>query len=144
MNITVNVEGLQEVEDALAQAGQKLAKRAVRKGLNASSNVLLDAIRPKVPVLLKGTAQKRPGELRDSLVKKVKLSAKEESGEVVIGPEYKSAEGKQSPGIYGFLVEFGLHGPAQAFMRPGFDEAHTQALKAFTDVMRVAVDSLKS
>lgn len=144
MNITVDIEGLKGVEDALAQAGQKLAKRAVRKGLVAGGNVLLDAIRPKVPVLLKGTPQKRPGELRDSLAMKVKLSPKEESGVVVIGPEYKKAEGRQSPGVYGLLVELGLHGPAQPFMRPGFDEASKQALTAFTDVMRIAVDTLKS
>ncbi len=144
MDIKVNIEGLKGVEDALAQAGPKLAKRAMRKGLTAGADPLLAAAKAKAPVLKKGTPQRRPGELRDSIVKKVKLSPKEESGVVVIGPEYKKSEGRQSPGLYGMFVEFGsIHGPAQPYLRPGFDEANKQALGAFTDVMRTAVDSLK-
>lgn len=144
MNLTVNIEGLKGIEDALAQAGPKIAKRALRKGLNAGADVLIAAAKAKAPVLQKGTPQKRPGELRDSITKKVTLSAKEESGTVVIGPEYKSDEGTQSPGVYGFIVEFGLHGPTQPFMRPGFDEANKAALDVFTEEMRAGVDSLKS
>jgi HK97 gp10 family phage protein len=144
MNITVNVEGLKGVEDALAQAGPKLAKQAMRKGLNAGADVLLAAAKAKAPVMKKGTPQRHPGELRDSMIKKVKLSPKEESGVATIGPEYKSEDGKQSPGVWGFLVEFGLHGPTQPFMRPGFDEANKAALDAFTEEMRAGVDSLKS
>lgn len=144
MNITVNIEGLKGVEDALAQAGPKLAKRALRKGLNAGADVLIGAAKANAPVLKKGTPQRRPGELRDSITKKIKLSPKEESGTVIIGPEYKKADGKQSPGVYGFLVEYGLHGPTQPFMRPGFDEAHQAALDAFTEEMRQGVDSLKA
>jgi HK97 gp10 family phage protein len=144
MNITVNIEGLKGVEEALAQAGPKIAKRALRKGLNAGADAFIAAAKAKAPVLKKGTPQRRPGELRDSITKKVKLSPKEESGTVIIGPEYKKADGKQSPGVYGFLVEFGLHGPTQPFMRPGFDEANKAALDAFTEEMRAGVDSLKS
>lgn len=144
MNITVNVEGLKGLEDALAQAGPKLAKRALRKALNAGADVLVAAAKANAPVLKKGTPQRRPGELRDAIDKKVTLSAKQESGTAVIGPEYKKEDGDQSPGVYGFLVEFGLHGPTQPFMRPGFDEANKAALDAFTEEMRAGVDSLKS
>jgi HK97 gp10 family phage protein len=144
MNITVNVAGLKGVEDALAQAGPKIAKRALRKGLNAGADVFIASAKALAPVMKEGTPQRRPGELRDSLVKKVKLSPKEESGVAIIGPEYKKEDGKQSPGVWGFLVEYGLHGPTQPFMRPGFDEANKAALDAFTEEMRAGVDSLKS
>ena len=144
MNITVNIEGLKGVEDALAQAGPKIAKRALRKGLNAGADAFIAAAKAKAPVLKKGTPQRRPGELRDSITKKLKLSPKEESGVAIVGPEYKSEDGSQSPGVYGFLVEYGLHGPTQPFMRPGFDEAHNGALDAFTVEIRAGVDSLKS
>jgi HK97 gp10 family phage protein len=144
MDIKVNIEGLKGVEDALAQAGPKLAKRAMRKCLNAGADALVAAAKAKAPILKEGTPQRRPGELRDSIVKKVKLSPKEEAGIVVIGPEYKKADGQQSPGLYGMFVEFGSeHGPAQPYLRPGFDEANKPALDAFTNVMRTAVESLK-
>lgn len=144
MNVTVNVEGLKGVEDALAQAGPKIAKRALRKGLNAAGDIFVDAAKAKAPVLKKGTKQRRPGELRDSITKKVKLSPKEESGTVIVGPEYKKEDGDQSPGVYGLFPEFGINGPTQPYMRPGFDEAHDAALAAFTEEMRAGVDSLKS
>ena len=38
MDITVEVQGLKGVEDALAQAGPKLAKRALRKALKAGGD----------------------------------------------------------------------------------------------------------
>jgi HK97 gp10 family phage protein len=144
MNITVNIEGLKGVEDALAQAGPKIANRALRKGLNAAGDVFVDAVKAHAPVMKKGTPQRRQGELRDSITKKTKLSAKEESGTTIVGPEYKKADGVQSPGVWGFMVELGLHGPMQPFMRPGFDEANKAALDAFTTEMRAGVDSLKS
>ena len=144
MNISVNVEGLKGVEDALAQAGPKIARRALRKGLNAGADAFIAAAKALAPVLKKGTPQRRSGELRDSITKKTKLSAKEESGTVIIGPEYKKEDGKQSPGVYGLLVEYGLHGPTQPFMRPGFDEANQAALNAFTEEIKAGVDSLKS
>jgi HK97 gp10 family phage protein len=144
MNITVNVAGLKGVEDALAQAGPKLAKRALRKGLDVAGDIFVDAAKAHAPVMKKGTPQRRPGELRDSIKKKTKLSAKQESGTTIVGPEYKKEDGKQSPGVWGFLVEYGLHGPTQPFMRPGFDEANKAALDAFTAEMRAGVDSIKS
>ena len=138
MELTVDVQGLKGVEDALSEAGPKLAKRALRRGLLAGGTVMLDAIKPHVPVL--------SGALRDSLVMKVKMSPKEESGTVIIGPQFeKGADRNESPGLYGMFVEFGsIHGAAQPFMRPGFDGSNVQALEAFTAVLSEAVESLKS
>jgi HK97 gp10 family phage protein len=144
MELTVNVQGLQGLEDALAQAGPKIARRALRAGLKASSDVILAATLPHVPILKVGTPQREPGELRDAMVAKIKLSATEEAGYAVIGPEYKKADGAQSPGVYGLMVELGsVHGRAQPYMRPGWEESKNAALDTFASKMREGVDSLK-
>jgi HK97 gp10 family phage protein len=145
MDIKVDVKGLQGVEDALAQAGPKIAKRALRKGLIVGGQVLLDAVKGLTPVAVEGTPQAKPGELRDAMAMKIKLSAKEQAGYAVIGAEYKKEDGNQSPGVYDPDVEFGsVHNPVpKPHMRPGFDQAKGAALDKFTEVMREGVDSLK-
>ena|ERR1035437_1025047 len=143
MELTVQVLGLKGVEDALAQAGPKLAKRALRKALRAGGEVMVDAAKGRAPVLKQGTPQRKPGELRDSIGMVVKLSPTEESGTVRIGPLRDKAKGKNSPGIWGSFVEFGsVHGAAQPFMRPGFDSSKEAALDKFTEVIRAGVETL--
>ncbi|HTF64548.1 MAG TPA: hypothetical protein VK638_17840 [Edaphobacter sp.] len=145
MDIKVDVQGLKGLEDALASAGPKIARKVIRKGLNAAADVVLDAVKIHTPVLTKGTPQRRPGELRDAMVKKVTLSAKEESGVAIIGAEYKKADGNQSPGVYNTDVEFGsIHNPVPIpHMRMGFDESKNAALDAFVAVAKEGVESLK-
>jgi HK97 gp10 family phage protein len=144
MDLTVDVQGLKGVEDALAEAGPKLARRALRKGLLAGGRVFLDAVKELTPVAKEGTPQRTPGELRDAMTMKVKLSAKEEAGTVVIGAEYKKEDGNQSPAVYDHFVEFGsIHNPIpKPHARPAFDHAKQAALDAFTKVMREGVDTL--
>jgi HK97 gp10 family phage protein len=143
MDITIEVKGLQGVEDALAQAGPKLAKRVIRKGLKAGGEIMLEAVKDLTPVAIEGTPQRKPGELRDAMTTKMKLSPKEESGYLIVGAEYKKEDGNQSPGVYNSFVEFGsVHGPAQPHMRPGFDQSNKHALDAFTATVREGVDSL--
>lgn len=144
MDLKIDVRGLQGVEDALAQAGPKFARKAVRKGLSAAADVVLEAVKARTPVLVKGTPQRRPGELRDAMTKKIRMSPKEESGEVIIGAEYKKEDGSQSPGVYDKFVEFGsVHNEMKPHMRPGFDESKDAALDAFVAVATEAVESLK-
>ena len=143
MDIKVDVQGLKGVEDALAQAGPKLAKRALRKALKAGGDLLVASARSRAPLLKVATKRRQPGELRDSIGMKIVLSAKQESGTVTIGPLKDKAKGKDSPGTWGMFVEFGsVHGPAQPFMRPGFDSSSQAALEAFTEVIREGVETL--
>lgn len=145
MELKVDVKGLQGVEEALEQAGPKIAKRSLRHGLSEGGQVLLSAVKGLTPVAKKGTPQRRPGELRDAMTTKTTLSTKGQSGTTVVGAEYKKEDGNQSPGVYDRFVEFGsIHGAAQPHMRPGFDQAKGAALDKFTAVMREGVDSLKS
>ena len=144
MDIKVEVHGLKGVEEALSQAGPKLAKRAMRKALQAGGELLMNSAKSRAPVLKgPGTRHRQPGELRDSIGMKIKLSPKEEAGRVSVGPLKDKSKGRQSPGVWGMFVEFGsVHGAAQPFMRPGFDSAAKPALDAFTDVIRANVETL--
>ena len=143
MDITVEVQGLKGVEDALAQAGPKLAKRALRRALKAGGDRMVAGAKSRAPLLKVATKRRQPGELRDSIGMKIALSAKQESGTVTIGPLKDKSKGKDSPGTWGMFVEFGsVHGAAQPFMRPGFDSSSKAALEAFTEVIREGVETL--
>jgi HK97 gp10 family phage protein len=144
MNITVEVIGLKGLEDALADAGPKLARRTLRKALKEAGQPMLNSVKSKAPVMAKGTPQRKPGELRDALDMTIKMSAKEESGTARIGIRKDKSKGKQDPSQWGSYVEFGsIHGAAQPFMRPGFDATKDASLDKFTVVLRDGVESLK-
>jgi HK97 gp10 family phage protein len=145
MEVKVEIQGLTGVEDALANAGPKLAKKALRKALRAGGQIFIDQAKQRAPVLVKGTPQRRPGELRDSIKGIVKMSPKQESGRITVGPTYGKSERRDSPGLYGLFVEFGTrYMPAQPYMRPAFDQNARRALDAATEVLRAAVDDLKN
>jgi HK97 gp10 family phage protein len=143
MDIKIELAGLQGVEEALAQAGPKLAKRAVRKALKAGGEIFVEAAKQRAPVAQRGTPQRRPGELRDSITMTTKLSPREESGTVHVGAEYKKSEGEQSPGVYGRFVEFGsVHNQPHPFLRPAFDASVQEAQDAMTNVLRDEVGQI--
>jgi HK97 gp10 family phage protein len=73
----------------------------------------------------------------------VKLSSKQESGVARVGIRRGKEKGSQSPAVWGSLVEFGsIHGAAQPFMRPAFEQAKTRAQEVFTDEISKAVETL--
>ena len=143
MELTVEIVGLKGVEDALSQAGPKLAKRALRKALVAGADLFEAAAKKNAPILARASPNRRPGELRDAIDLTVKLSGKQESGVARIGIRRGKGNGSQSPAVWGSLVEFGsIHGAAQPFMRPAFEQAKTRAQEVFTDEIRKGVETL--
>jgi len=143
MELTVEIVGLKGVEDALSQAGPKLAKRALRKALVAGADLFEAAAKKNAPVLAKASPNRRPGELRDAIDMTVKLSGKQESGVARVGIRRGKGKGSQSPAVWGSFVEFGsVHGAAQPFMRPAFEQAKTRAQEVFTDEIRKGVETL--
>ncbi len=144
MDVKVEIKGLSELETALRDAGPKLAKRAMRKALMAGGQVFENAAKAHAPVLKEGTPQRRPGELRDSIDTNVKLSPKEDKGVAHVGPKSEKGKGSEQPGVYGMFVEFGsIHGAAQPYLRPAFDEAGTQAQEAFAEQLRIGLEALR-
>ena len=143
MKVKVEIIGLKGVEDALSQAGPKLAKRALRKALVAGADSFETAAKKNAPVLAKASPNRRPGELRDAIDKTVKLSGKQESGIARVGIRRGKGKGSQSPSVWGSFVEFGsIHGAAQPFMRPAFEQAKTRAQAVFTDEIKKGVETL--
>lgn len=147
MNITVEITGLKGVEDALSQAGPKLAKRALRKALKAGGAVLLATAKSRAPVLAKASPTRRPGELREALDMTLKLSPKEESGTARVGikREKRGKTTDQSPSVWASFVEFGTKDSTpQPYMRPAYDGAKKAAEEAFTEEIREGVLTLGS
>jgi HK97 gp10 family phage protein len=144
LDLKIELVGLKGVEDALSQAGPKLAKRAMRQALKAGAESYIEAVKRNTPVLAEETPQRKPGELRDSIqILATRLSPSQESGRIRIGPAHDKSKGNQSPGVYGKFVEYGsVHNIAQPFMRSGYSEATPKALEEFSDVLRTAVDTL--
>jgi len=143
MEVTVEIVGLKGVEDALSQAGPKLAKRALRKALVAGAELFEASAKKNAPVLAKATRRRRPGELRDAIDMSVKLSGKQESGVARVGIRRGKGKGPDSPAVWASLVEFGsIHGAAQPFMRPAFEQAKNRAQEVFTDEIRKGVETL--
>ena len=143
MKMTVEIEGLKGVEDALSQAGPKLAKRALRKALVAGAELFEAAAKKNAPVLAKATGRRRPGELRDAIDMSVKLSGTQESGVARVGIRRSKEKGADSPAVWGSFVEFGsVHGAAQPFMRPAFEQAKNRAQEVFTDEIKKGVETL--
>lgn len=143
MELKVEIIGLKGVEDALSQAGSKLAKRALRKALKAGGATLLSAAKRNAPILAKASPNRRPGELRDALDMTVKLSPREESGTARIGIKRIRSKDGQSPTVWSSFVEFGTKDTsAQPFMRPAYDAAKNAAQEAFTEEIREGVETL--
>jgi HK97 gp10 family phage protein len=142
MNTTVKVEGLKGIEDALAQFAPKLVKKSFRDAARAAIAPQIRAAKALAPLLKKPHKGRRPGDLRDSIGGTVALSKRGVRARV--GPRRVKGESNQTPGAWGLMVEFGsIHGPAQAYLRPAFDETTGQAVDAFAGVLRAAVDGAK-
>jgi len=144
MDFKVQVEGLKGVEDALAGAGPKLARTALRKALAAGGEVFLEQARSRAPVLAEPTPARKPGELRDAIMEVTSIKTREQQGRARVGLRHDPEKKTQSPGVYGLFVEFGTQKmKAQPYMRPAYDSANREAERVFTDEIRAGVANLK-
>ena len=132
----MEIHGLKGVEEALSQAGPKLAKAALRKALRAGGKHFVNAAKSRAPV--------KTGGLRDAIAMTVKMSPKQQSGSVKIGPKRDKEKGNESPGVYGMYSEFGTKNmPARPWLRPAFDATAASAQDAFTSEIRAGIETLK-
>lgn len=135
---------LRKLKDIDKRAGNK----AARKGLGNAGNVVLRAMKAKVPV---GT-----GSLKRSLGRKVSRKKRlgglasiigSRVGEVAGTGKWKSkrrdgklAAGSVKPHKYAHLVELGHGGPHPApphpFMRPAYDESRSAIMAAIIEAIR--------
>lgn len=140
--ISVEVEGLDQFAEKLDKLPFKTAQNIMRPALQASGEVFQQAAQSFAPVASQPShLESTPGELRNSIISKVRLGKDLDSNTVKIGPNYDRAKysGKNrthSPGICGMFVEFGTAKmTARPFLRPAFEAAKETAVEVFGKVV---------
>jgi len=116
--MTVQVEGLKELEAKLIKLGGVAGGKVLRQALMAAANPMVKSAKAKVPV--------DRGKLKSNIRKRSKLGKGKSNtvAEVMMGVTKKA--------WYGHLVEFGtINTPAQPFLRPAFDENKTKVVQLF-------------
>jgi HK97 gp10 family phage protein len=139
--VTVEIKGLDELEQRLYDLPTKYAKRVMQRALKAA-NLWLEEIRANARVLT--------GWMKDHAKLEIRLSAREESGTAMVGftkeqnPE-RHGEHVPSAANEAFWTELGtVHQPARPFIRPAFDAKASAVLAEFTAVAREELDNFNS
>lgn len=136
MAVTVQVEGLTELNAALQDLGDKVAKQFLRKAGKEASDLFVEAAKQRAPVLKKATRQRQPGTLRDSIIAKVSLR-KGKGLSVRVGPKKEV--------FYARFVEFGTSKMApHPYMRPAWDNEKQAALDAFAESLKAQIAAYKA
>ena len=142
MDVKTEVQGLRELEDALSEFAPRLVKKAFKQAMNAAAIPQITAAKEKAPVLKEPTKHRQGGELRDSIG--VNITVGKRGVRARVGPTRSKGESNQSPGTYGLMVEFGsIHGPAQPYLRPAFDQTKNDSVTQFAAVLRAAIETMK-
>lgn len=135
-SVTVRVEGLRELGEAMRELGSETAKKIASSMTSAAAGVIRkDAIvrapEHHEPHMLEGVLV-QPGNLKRNIVRK-KLSARRTN---LTSEHIVTVRGKKKDGYaarYGRLQEFGtVHHAPQPFLRPAFDTKK----RAAVEVMR--------
>jgi HK97 gp10 family phage protein len=133
--VYVKIEGLEELSARMQDFPRRVLTRGVRDALRAGAEVLRKEISNRAPVMAtQETAQGHPpGFLKDHIGTKLKISARNDSGEAQVGPVKKA--------FWGLFAEFGTKKqPMKPFIRPAFESAKQGALDAFVAKLRDAFD----
>lgn len=146
----VTVEGLAELGDELDKMPYKFAQKIQRAALTAAGEVFAAEMEARAPVAPQAShPESEPGELRDSIIVKVRLGKNLDVSEAKIGPAYDKAKygGKNhthSPGVNAKFVEYGTAKMApEPFMRPAFQAGKEKALEAYVKVVDALIGFLK-
>lgn len=146
MESKIKIEGLKEIEAALAELGDTKAMRAaIRKALRDAGNPMMELARALVPV--------DQGDLKRSIKMRTRNRVKEGVG-VSIGidrneqpAEYRNRKrGKgayRDPGVAGVgpITEFGRPGQgAKPFMRPAFHAEGEKTIHRFSQTAGPAIE----
>jgi HK97 gp10 family phage protein len=139
MTVTIKIEGLREVRDAIEKLPKATGKSVMRKVLMARAKPIADAAKSYVPV--------ESGELRDSIVASTRLS-KRQKRDARETASYVEVYAGPGPLPYAHLVEYGsVHNPKpEPFMRPAWDGLKGSLLQTIKEDLwseiRKAIDGL--
>jgi HK97 gp10 family phage protein len=143
--VTAKVRGAEHINDVLAQLGKRVATRALKKAVEQGAQPVLEEAKARAPILKQPDGRRKPGELRDSICAEVKLNARKGTARAKIGPKRTEGAGRQDPGCWGLMEEFGsVHNPAQPYLRPAYDSKGDAAVEELTESLRSAIAGIAS
>lgn len=126
----VSIEGLPELERALARLGDNLAGEILSKAVGDGAEVFAE--------LMRALAPEKSGDLRDSIVTQ-EMKREPGSAEWGAGPG-RLKRGAPAEGFHGMFQELGtVYMPAQPFIRPSFDEGKDEAAREIATALARAV-----
>jgi HK97 gp10 family phage protein len=138
-NVSINVEGIEEVCAALTALPSKLAKNAFTKGLIASAVPVAEAVLARTP--------EHTGDLKAHLKTDVVIDASGKGGSVQIGFSGKNGSvarwleyGHREIGHKPLNKDLGSVQP-HPFMRPALETAADAAIEAFTESVLESIES---
>jgi HK97 gp10 family phage protein len=134
MKITVKVEGLRELDAALAEFPQSTGKNILRRTGRYALEPFDKAWRQKAPHLT--GALEESGSVGSKLTRRQRKAVeRENSVEVFAGP---------GPHPQATLQEFGTeHHPPQPFARPAFDETKDEVLDRVKDGLAAEIEKAR-
>ncbi|MFC1121885.1 HK97-gp10 family putative phage morphogenesis protein [Pasteurella multocida] len=148
-NVTVKVNGLSELQQAMQNLGRKTSNRIAVKAMRNGGAIVRDKARQNAPVLKENVPHRRAGTLKKAISARTKVNrggktntyiwVKGLSTKQVL--KFKDKTGKagaynpKDPFYWRFL-EFGTSKmPARPFLRPAFQQSKNQAAKAIIETL---------
>lgn len=142
--MTVDVQGMAELEQALLEMGNSLAGKVLFGGLMDAAMPIQKAAQALAPVSDKPhyqytrkkgqRVQIQPGNLRKSIRRK-RLKSRDEATGAQVGISWTGRA------FYGRFREFGTSKePAKPFLRPAFDAKKDDALRIFKDRLTARIE----
>lgn len=135
MQISVEIQGLRELERKLIAMGPKVGLKAMRSALVSGAQVVKRDVLERVPV--------KTGRLRRSVLIKRLAKLNPFSEKVIIGVRHGKKQQKfDRDAYYWTWIEFGFKNRSgkpvspQPFIRPAFEAKKNQALSRIMDVLK--------
>ena len=146
LSVKVEVKGLNKLLKKLRELEPKVARKAMKEGVQAGGKVFLDGMKQRVAVetktLLKSLGKRQKSYKRGKVFTYF-VGVRTKMGRSVTVPG-KSKPQFRSPTKYAHLVEFGApeaNVRAQPFIRPAFDEGKAAAIAAVESRLKAAIAS---
>lgn len=150
-NVTVEIEGLKELQAKLLELPQKVAKNALRSAVNAGASVIRKEAKQRAPQYTGkvSAGHPPPGTLKRSVISKYirELSNNFQSTFFVTVRKGKKYRGQGKKGdksqdaYYAYFVEYGTSKmTAKPFLRPAFEAKKEEALQAMVSKLKERLD----
>lgn len=153
--VTIRINGLREIQSAMAQLPKKVDRKMLDQGLIAGATLVRDEARDKVPLLKVPDARRRRGTLRRAIragrVRPTQYAAtvwvrvRQLTKRQITNYKAKNKSGaKNNPNdpFYWVFVEFGTSTqPARPFLRPAFESKKQAAVLKSVALFREKVQA---